>query len=252
MTKMQNALCFFTLILSSALFAYTPPSPDFFKNVEVSAAIGPNWSRATSANLIVTPYETDSLLVTHVTSGLAGKIGVGYHFFAEQLSQRQFLNDLLVEINGYQSVGTIRGNVWQYQMPQFNNYNFNAPLTSTRLMLDLKPSLFTLKSVSLYPILGLGIAWNDVYYNENVTGAGIAARSAEALGSHTNNDFAYDLGVGLRLPVSARLSATLEYVYTSLGNVSPAGSPNGATLTSPPTFKVRNQSALLGLSWKLA
>lgn len=252
MIKIKLALSVSLLCLSCTAFASTSWMPDSFQNLEVSAAVGPNWARTSSTHLVVSPYETDSVLVSSVTNHPLWKIGVGYRFFADQLQQKSFLNDLLVELNLYQSSETVDGNSWQYQLPQFNNYSFSAPITSTRLMLDVKPGLFIIKHVSLYPILGLGASWNDIAYNETVTGAGVNPNSRYALNSSTASSFAYDLGAGIRIDFTEHLSATLEYLYANLGNMSPSRtSKNGDPIMSPPTFNVYNNSLLLGISWKL-
>ena len=151
-----------------------------------------------------------------------------------------------------QSAATVRGNVWQYQLPQFNNYSFRAPVTSTRLMIDAKPSLFTWHQISPYPILGIGLGINEISYQENVTGIGVAPNSAHSLSSKYNSNFVYDLGVGARLSLTANISASLEYLYTNLGKMSPSGTPtNNVALTSAPRFTIYNQAILFGLNWKI-
>ncbi|MDR3477857.1 MAG: outer membrane beta-barrel protein [Gammaproteobacteria bacterium] len=226
--------------------------PDSLKNVEISAAVGPSWANTSSTHLVVSPYETDSVLKSSVSNHPLWKLGVGYHFFVEQLQQRRFLNDLLVELNLYQSSATVKGSVWQYQFPQFNNYRFSNPITSTRLMVDAKPGLFTQNHISLYPILGIGAVWNDVTYSETVTGAGVAPNTRYSLNGTNNSNFAYDLGAGVRVDVTKHLSASLEYLYTHLGSMSSSRvSKNGDALQSAPTFNVYNQGVLLGVSWKI-
>jgi len=251
MIKTNLALSVSLLCLSCTALASTSWTPNSFQNLEISAAVGPNWAKTSSTHLVVSSYETDSVLVSSVANHPLWKIGVGYRFFADQLQQRSFLNDLLVELNLYQSSETVHGNTWQYQLPQFNNYSFSAPVTSTRLMLDAKPGLFTMKHVSLYPILGLGASWNNMAYNETVTGAAVSPNSGYALKRSTASSFAYDLGAGIRIDFTEHLSATLEYLYANLGNISPSGtSKNGDPIMSSPTFNVCNNSLLLGINWK--
>ncbi len=151
------------LILSAVLFTpnalagtmgnhFTPLEKKF----EISAAGGADWYSVPDTSLIISPFETDSNNVAQITTNGAWKVGMGYYFFEDQLKQRDYLNHLLFEVNVYQTFTTLHGDVWQYELPQFNNYNFNAPITSTRLMLDAKPTLFTWKRVAPYMILGVG------------------------------------------------------------------------------------------------
>jgi len=74
----------------------------------------------------------------------------------EKWARSQYFNQLLLEMNVYQTSTTLNGSVWQYELPQFNNYNFSAPISSTRLMFDFKPNLFSWRKFSAYAILGVG------------------------------------------------------------------------------------------------
>jgi opacity protein-like surface antigen len=222
------------------------------RGIEFSMAGGPNWSRVDDTSLVVSPYETDNLMVNTVTKSALWKIGIGYHFFEDLFQQRRFLNDFLLELNVYRNAETVRGDVWQYQLPIFNNYHFTAPITSIRAMLDLKPGLFTLYHMTFYPILGVGAAWTTVSYREAVSGEGIDPNSYHSLGNKTNKNISYDLGTGFRVNMTEHLSATIEYLYNYLINLEPADeSTTAAALSSPPTFTVYNQSLLLGLNWKI-
>jgi opacity protein-like surface antigen len=129
-----------------------------------------------------------------------------------------------MELNLYQSSETARGSVWQFQKPAFNNYSFSTPVSSTRLIFDIKPGLFT-RYYLTHPILGIGKAWNKVSYRESVTGAGVPPKSYNSLGSATQSNFACDLGVGVSLKMAGNLYATLEYIYSNLGNMTPSGTP---------------------------
>lgn len=249
MKKIKHVWWYTLLLLSYPAFATASSVP---KNIEISVAAGPNWTHANNTNLVVSPYETDSVRTNSVSNSALWKVGIGYHPFEKKLKKRQFINDLLLELNLYRSTATVRGNVWQYQLPQFNNYSFRAPLTSTRLMLDVKPSLFKWHKISLYPILGIGVGMNDMSYHESVTGIGVDPNSAESLSRKTNTNFVYDLGVGVRVMLTTHLIASLEYLYTDLGKVSPNGSPaNNVALTSAPSFTMYSQAILFGLNWKV-
>jgi opacity protein-like surface antigen len=249
MVQKKYFKCLPLLLFSQVAFASAPLGS--FEDVEVSVAVGPNWAHASSTQLVVSPYETDSVIVNKVSHHAAWKVGVGYDLFKNALQQRYFFKDLLVELNFYGSTGTVKGNVWQYALPQFNNYIFKAPWTSRRLMLDVKPSLFMQSHISLYPILGLGSSWNSISYQESISSPGLNPNSRYILDKRTNNSFAYDLGVGARTDITPRLSASLEYIYTHLGHMTPAGTSNTpAVITSPPSFKISNQSLLLGLTAK--
>lgn len=222
------------------------------QHLEFSAAGGLSWYNVPNTDLIISAYETDRDHVHHHSTDGAWKVGVGYSLFEEKLSQWPYFSHLLFEANVYQSFTTLKGDVWQFGLPEFNNYNFRAPVTSTRLMFDVKPEFFAWNSISPYAILGAGAVWNTLSYREQVTGVGIPAGSALLLSKHTTSHFAWEAGAGFSVSLSNRLSATAEYVYAFLGHGFPGHHPaNGVNLAKAPHFSLQTQNLLFGLSLKL-
>ncbi len=216
------------------------------KHAEFSASGGFSDYRTSNTNLVVSPFETDSIRVNSRSVNGAWKLGIGIYFFEDQLSS-SFFKPLLLELNLYQTSTTLKGNVWQYQLPQFNNYTFSAPVKSTRLMLDVKPTLVTWHSISPYAILGVGATWNTASYSEAAYGAGIDPASVMSLSNNTDTQFAWDLGAGFKFPITKNISATAEYIYAFLGDGSPG---YGINLSKAPSFSLQNQSLLFGLTVK--
>lgn len=215
--------------------------PQFsYDNLEVSAAYGFAQTTSNSPQIYVSNHENDQLVVNKVSSTPVYKLGIGY----------TFLNQLLVELNYYGGTESVKGNVWQYQSEAFNNYSFNTSIRSKRLMLDIKPNLFTLDRVSFYPILGVGMAWNSSAYTENYTTSDAQPNSATLLNTNTKASPAYDLGAGFSMKATQKLNLSIEYIYSNLGTVELNNMPtNGGTLNSPPRFKLHNQDVLFGASW---
>ena len=175
------------------------------------------------------------------------RVGVGYHAFASQLSKRDFFNDLLVQLNYYHDTTTIKGEVWQYGYA--NNDSFNAPLTSKRLMLDVKPTLFSIRNTSIYTVLGAGMAWNQISYSE--TALNTEGGQPLNLNTASNRNFVYDLGLGMNMHITQHTYITFEYLYTTLGGNSPSTTgSSSSSVASAPNFVAHSQSALAGLSWK--
>lgn len=246
-----------TLVSSLGLLLSTPfmahaEEPSWLKNVEVSVAAGPTWTNASNGYLKVdssVPPDLDH--VNDVSKSTSYQIGVGYHLFAEQLVDRQFFNDLLVQVNYLHDSATIKGSVWSGGYPQSQRLSFRAPFTSDRLMVDVKPSLFTYANVSAYPIAGLGIAWNNIAYNETAYPAYSNFPDVDCPAA-TSKNLVYDLGFGFRSKITEHLSATLEYVNTHLGRMQPDNTSTGkvTTIISPPNFPMHSTTVLLGLSWR--
>lgn len=246
----NTSISFFLLLAATSAQAGTMGTVVSPKNnFEISAAGGPNWFNRHHTHLVISPFETDSNRTSAISNSGAWKIGLGYSLFDEQLASRPYFNHLLLEMNVYHESATAKGSVWQYKLPQFNNYNFRAPLSSTRLMFDVKPGLFTWSRVSPYLILGVGATWNGVSYHEVASQADIDPASALSLSRKTNTHVAWDAGAGLKVALSDCLFATAEYVYAFLGHGSPAHrSTNAVALAQPPGFSFQTQSLLFGLS----
>ena len=243
-----TGLGFFSFFNVMADTAYAP----WYQNIEGSIEIGPNWLNTNNRTVVISQNETDNVNVNRINNNVTWKAGVGYYLFDDYLKQRTYLNHLLFEVNVYQISGKVKGDVWQYQLTEFSNYNYQSYFKSTRLMLDMKGFLFTYKSVSPYLILGIGPAWNRLNYDENITGTGVPSNSNLRLGGYTTTRLAGDFGVGFNIPLTQQLSMTGEYIYALLGHAHPANvSSNGAELLRGPNFSFQTQSLLFGFNVRM-
>lgn len=246
--KLPGLIFCFAASCANAEIVQDVASSTVFNNFEISAAGGINWYRVPDTYLVISSVETDSNKVEQYPSGAIWKIGAGYYFFEDILQDFPFLNHLLLEVNVYHTSATIEGDTWQFKMPKFNNYSFDAPVTSTRLMLDVKPTLFIWKNISPYAIFGVGATWNQISYHETAIAADINPATALKLSDNTTSRIAWDLGIGMSVALTDNLNVTAEYIYAFLGEGSPAHHPtNGISLKEPPAFSLETQSLLLGL-----
>lgn len=227
-----------------------PVQEDFLpRYFEISGAGGVSGLHTYDTHLVISSSETDSNLVTKVTKNAAWKFGLGFYLWRQSFFKNHFLPRLLLEMNIYHNANRIKGDVLQYQFEEFNNYFFTAPQYSTRFMLDLKPILATFHGLSPYLILGVGGAWNTLGYYEQAK-EGIDPTSVLILPNRTQRSFAGDLGVGARYALSPRISATFDYVFSSLKNTSPSATPvTDVNLLAPPIFSNHIYSLLFGLNF---
>jgi opacity protein-like surface antigen len=232
--------------VSCSSFAF---SPNFLKDVEISAGTGIDWLHADNGTMVVAPPNVNSEHVSHTVTSMPWKCGIGYHAFADRLAQNTYLNDLLLQVNMYHSSGALQGEVYQYPSDNYN-YNFRAPANSTRVMFDIKPVLFTYHDFSPYGVVGIGETWNKLSYYEISADPDNPPDSAYNLGSHTTAQLAYDVGAGVRRDFTSHLSASVEYLYSSLGKSSAATDSGNLPLAASPKFNLRTQSVMLGVSWK--
>lgn len=136
-----------------------------------------------------------------------------------------------------------------FGLPNFANYTYDMDLRSTRLMLDLQLNSqpFWMGLIAFVEA-GAGATRNTVNYHETplpgITGTGLQLKG------NTNYQFAYDLGGGLKLPLTNYLLLSARYLYSNLGNAE--SSVHGTnTLLEPIKVKLRAQSVLLGLTFSI-
>lgn len=219
---------------------------------EVSAAAGENWLTAGNGEEIISSIERDNNIVGRTPRNLIWKVGAGYFLWKENLApSRNYFNNLLFELNFYRFSANIHGNVLTFGI--FNNYIFNAPLTSSRLMFDVKPYLFAEGKIAFYAILGAGLDWNAISYQESLLGStGVGANSFIELNSHQRTNGAYEAGIGMRAMFTQYMSVTVDYLYAYLGIATPSNllTVTGVNFISPASFRMQTENVLVGLLWK--
>lgn len=243
--------CVYSSNKHSAYKDLTSPLPSYLKNAEVSIGAGPTFYRVNKGHVQISDYERDTSDPGNITTTGIYRIGAGYYLFKNYFTADSFFNSLLAELNLYHSNIVIKGLVNQDGQIDLQNYRFHAPFTSTSLMLDFKPGFLAYGKLSPYAIIGLGVAWNQMNYQEYVLSEDVPADSFVALASRTKQDFTYDLGLGARYEINQHYSCSLEYIYNHLGNATPnstnASSASAVNILIPPTFTLYTQSVFLNL-----
>ena len=247
--QVNRVFCLSLCFLSCSVFAEASSDFDPTKNFELSLGMGVSSFMWNNGTIQATATETDKLSSANDYISMLEKAGVGYHLFSDALSKRKYLNDLLLELNLYHSHAAIHGAVWQYQQSNLDNYTFNAPIDSTRLMLDVKPNLFTQANFSPYPIVGVGMSWNKLSYSKSPAYSGVSDYTN--LDSEFNRRIAYDLGFGVHYHVTQHVNTSLEYLYNRLGHLSSSNNLiSGQASSSPASILTHSQNILFNVSWQ--
>ena len=232
-----------------------PTAPN---HIDIIGALGVASLSASDGYLGVTSSETDRLVQTNGNSWntLAAQLGVGYvHYFRNYSplsDQVQWFTVLEPELNGYYlGRSSIKGDVWRFGDPTFNDMTFNMPIESYRLMFDTALTIISKRQYSLYAIGGIGNAWNRVGYSDADRNGTPCVNQFLNLNSATRSSFAWEVGGGLSYAFNNRFALSLEYLYADLGRAKTPGTGFTGTITSPvlvpASFKLTSQAALLGL-----
>lgn len=251
--RIRKLGCLFVALAAtfSSAFAWSTAP---LNNFDISVAAGPSWYHANNGYLTSSDGEIDTAFINNASKTGIYRAGIGYHPFSTTLSQRTFLNDLLIQLNIYHSSSTIKGQTAAFGDPVNNNdWTFRAPLSSMQLILNLKPTLFTFHGISPYLISGVGVAWNRISYYENPAISDAAPYSLNLAGK-TNRNLVYETGFGIQETITKNLSASIEYINEHLGRVAPStnSTVNSTSIVSAPNFPLTNQSVLLGLNWRFS
>lgn len=213
-------------------------------------------AQLSTKNTIVhaTTIETDSLQQKNnpFTASLLG-IGIGYTFPLHSKSNGMNWFPYLKPIANlrYQKLNA-EGQVYQFQDPEFYNYDYTISVASTRLMFDLALGFFKYKHFSAYVLGGIGETWNQIsYHDQSIPGV---SGGSLFLNKSVNSKFIPETGVGVSYGINEKLTLSLEYLYTNFGTnyTSANGTLNGSLTSIPPIrVPITSQSVQLIAAWKI-
>ena len=232
--------------------------PRATNHIDFIGALGVASLDLSDGYLEVTSSETDRLIQTNNNNWntLAAQLGVGYVYYSSNYNpysdQAQWFTSIEPEINGYYlGQNSIKGDVWRFGSPNYNDMTFSMPIESYRLMLDGALTVVSQKQYSLYVIGGIGNTWNRMNYNDADPNGIPCVDQGLNLNSTTHSNFAWEVGAGLSYAFNNRLSLSLEYLYADLGSLKTSGTGFTGAITTPALvpaqFELTSQAALLGL-----
>lgn len=214
------------------------------KGVELSLYAGLSEVETRINRMVLSSLETDTFKGDAFSNEPLWGGGIGFTYIEEQ-SRRVLFG---VDVFHFDTNHT--GQVWQYGLPAFNNYRYTLDVKSTRVMLFNQWEFATpLQKVKLFAKAGMGLAVNRSGYNDRPINP--IPDGHVRLSNKSSNEFAYDIGGGIKIPFSKHLAATLQYQYADLGDFDSSRSGN-IVLLKPIHIKLRSQSVIAGLSYTIS
>lgn len=210
---------------------------------------GAAYSKINPGNLVFIG-ETDSLVPNesdHQQTNFTGGLGAAYHFLMSEAHKGNPLHDASIGLDFFYFKTTQKGEIWQFQLPAFNNFTYDLPVSSARLMANSELTFNHIGS-RLFPFIqgGIGMASNRASYND-VPVPGIGGNGV-VINADSQYQFVYALGGGVKILLNQKLNLSFRYVYSDLGNVSTAQTSN-FTLLSPIKSTLSTQDFLVGLTY---
>ncbi|MFJ1268676.1 outer membrane protein [Legionella lytica] len=132
-------------------------------------------------------------------------------------------------VSGYWNTPLSReGDVWQFALPEFNNFHYHYKIQSSRVMAIAK--LLTNYHECFHPYLSgeLGAAFNRSrsYYEKPLIEEAVAM---PPFSDHTQSSFAWGVGAGIDVDVWTHLRVGIGYQFADLGQAKLGLSPAEAT-----------------------
>lgn len=117
----------------------------------------------------------------------------------------------------------VGGQVMEFSLPQFTNYNYKWRTASNLILATSKVNLSAYHRIAPYINLGIGLLFNNGDYSEGAF-AGVTPRISPNYTSRSSGQFAYSLGIGVDYPCTENVILNIGYQYLNLG---PHNSGNG-------------------------
>lgn len=193
--------------------------------------------------------ETDSLhpndghyQQTDVTWGF----GTAYRFVLPNFP-RNIIHDMSAGLDFLYFQTTQKGQTWLFEQPLYNNYTYQLPISSLRLMADSEWTFRSLLRPYLFPFIegGIGFARNTASYADSPL---IPDTTGLTIYTDVQYQFAYTAGAGIKflLPCNGQLS--VRYLYADLGNATTSSNAS-VSLAAPITIRLTTQTWLAGLTY---
>ncbi|VVC74951.1 hypothetical protein AQUSIP_02250 [Aquicella siphonis] len=252
----QAARKYLSLPIMNSIFYLLLPGSAFAANCNFQFTLygGYNHSETSVSDLVISPLETDSLHNSNGGNDFLGGAGVAYQqMLTDDEDNGTIFRDVSLGLNFFMFNNSSSDEVYQFKDPQFDNFNYQLKLETSRLMLDGQLDFQPLwQDVIPFVEASVGVARVVAKYNESPEpDEGIQDGDID-LTDRTNYQFAYSLGAGFKTNLSPQVQLSLSYLFTDFGTVKTSTHAPQLTLDSPISIQLRTHTALLGLSYLFA
>lgn len=147
----------------------------------------------------------------------------------------------------YYQKSRFTGDVWELQLPEFNNYRYAMTSQDYTLLFE---SNFYFPAQWLYPFLSLGLGFStiDLEYRD-VARPGIPVNTELHVAKH-NFNLAYQAGIGVYYPINSELFFDIRYSYIHLGQAE-TGRSTSIRLQQSIRTALNSHNLFLGFTFKV-
>jgi opacity protein-like surface antigen len=208
------------VVFISQPFLYAAPllSTTWFANGQIGGQKGHLASSTTVNNSsgAAAPFNQDIYTINnpHMSTMLGIQLGHRWDFATEWITAFS----LGAQYQYFFAYHT-SGQVMEFSLPEFTNYNYRWQSASNLILGNAKLNLIRYKKFSPYVNGGLGTAYNDnMNYSEIPLGS-VTPRTSPDYAGNSGSQFAYILGAGLDYYYNPQLIVSAGYQYSNLGTL---------------------------------
>jgi len=246
------------LLFANSLVSYATP---YYKGEQlfdtgniwfVGAGAGAGWAKLPDSSTTVSngapesaPFNQDLYTIKNPSANPMWQVSAGYRWQHDQL----FIpySSIYLQYRHYNDAD-VTGQIYQYSLPEFLNYNYNFSYTADLITVNGKLDLGKNDKVMPYVAGGVGVMMNRLEdYRENQT-ANVTARISPNFNANTATHFAATLGVGVDVTLSRNVWLTLGYDHVFQTGLPGASGNNTWTGTSLNLGNVRLDTVFLNIS----
>lgn len=203
------------LLMSAPLYAATDSNWYFGLGAGNTWLDLPNSTQVFNGAFVPPPNNYDTYSIGNRSSHMA-QLQVGHRWHED----REYLPYYDADFQYRHTMNAhIKGNVDQYSLPNFVNYNYELSYEADMFTLNGKADLIEYKHVLPYIAGGIGAIVNHVHdYNESPY-PGITPRINPNFGGNTTTSLALVLGLGLDFILTNNVWATIGYDHVFQGDL---------------------------------
>lgn len=234
----------------------TPPMPvPLCSHPELSLFLGgshiPNTIKGQTLQLL--PYEIGEYADGFSNQSSADAFTWGlealYRFKFPASIQNYFFNSLGTGINFFQISNFHQtGKVLQFNLPEFENYNYRLKLKNIRVLANFDLDFQPIRQY-LIPFVqgGVGGARTEVAYQSTPI---LPVLSSDfSLPNSASWSFAYQVGAGVKYLARNHLSLSFRYLYAHMDKVNSSLIGNTSLLAAPLEVRLNTHNFLFGISY---
>lgn len=247
--KRISSLCF--------LLCLTIPAWSATQTFYVGAGLGNMFYRISGNNFIGTGdgWPDDHYISPSITDEALGYLTAGF-----ECKRANFWFPMTSVGIRYQNIAPteIAGFIDQYSLPQFRNYQYTYSVKLQTAMLTLKSNIYRWQQFTPYVLVGAGAVDYSTYtYNEQAL-SNVTPRVNPGFRENSDQNFAYQLGIGFDYLLRENLAVNLELDYNYFGMIKTGNGANYVTLTDQNfsnehlEHKYSATSLLLGFTYYMA